>query len=317
MRPPIHRHVALVTLLVLTLAGCTGAPGGTVEEAAGAGPVRLDTPLGRVEIPEAADRVVALDWVHAEALVSLGVDPVGVADVAGYAASRPAEPLPEGVADVGPRRQPCAAAIAALAPDLVIGDLGRHRADLLELEAIAPTLLFDEHPPDMTTLEEMAATLRTVGTAVGRREDAERVLVELEAAFTQARTRLGPLSGREVTLAAPTAGQLRVSTKSSLPGQVLSEIGLVTPWRGDDGETGIAVGPEGLAASDTTLLFAGDEATLAALAGQRVWQGGGLPGPERTVVLGADVPLAGGPASAAALAERVSTALAGRSADPG
>lgn len=314
----MQRRTALAALLVLALAGCTAAPSDVAGQAAGAGPVRLDTPLGRVEIPEAADRVVALDWIHAEELVSLGAPPVGVADVAGYAAARPAEPLPRGVADVGPLTEPSLAAIAELEPDLVIGDVGRHRAGLPALEAIAPTLLFDPHHTEMTALDEMAATLRTVGAAVGRREDAERLLVELETAFAQARTRLEPVPPGEVTLAVPTGGaELRVSTASSLPGRVLSEIGLRTPWSGTRGASDLPVWPEELAASGTTLLFAGDGATLTALAGQPLWQGAGLPGAVRTAVLGPDVPLAGGPASAALLAERVSTALAGRSVDPG
>lgn len=312
-------RATLAALLILALAGCTGAPGGAHGEAAGAGPVRLDTSLGRVEIPEAADRVVALDWVYAEELVSVGITPVGVADVAGYAASRPVEPLPEGVTDVGPRRAPSPAAIAALDPDLVVGTVPHHRAGLAELEAIAPTLLFEPHPTQMTALEEMAATLRTIGAAVGRREDAERMLVELEEAVAAARARLGPLPDREVTVAAPTGGtRLRVYADSSLPGQVLAEIGLSTPWSGADGANDVTVGPEELAAApDTTVLFAGDEDALAALGEHPGWQERALPRPERTVVLGLGVPLAGGPASAVLLVERVSAALGGRPADPG
>lgn len=313
------RHPITVAVLLLALTACT--TGTASPTAAGAGPVRLAAPLGRVELPEAADRVVALEWVYAEELVSLGITPVGVADVEGYAASAPAEPLPAGVADVGTRPDPRLDAIGALDPDLVIGSTVRHGDLLPELDAIAPTALFDPHPTATTRLEEMAATFRVVGAAVGRREDAERVLVEMEAVFAAARGRLDGLEQRDVVLAEGVrdAGSpvLRPLPDAALAVQVLGEIGLANAW---DGPGGATVGPAQLAAvEDATLLHRvppGDD-VVADLAGDPAWEGLAFvrDGRVHAVAVG-QWPL-GGPASAIALVEDVSTALGRRSARPG
>lgn len=299
-------RAAPAVLLLAVLVACAPAGGG---RAGGAGPVRLDTPLGRVELPAAADRVVALDRRAAEELLTLGVPPVGATDIAAY---RGPERLPPGTADVGPAADPDTAAVAALRPDLVVGDVARHERLLTDLEAVAPTVLFDPSRtgPDPTdgagdgALVETAAAFRTLGAAVGRREDAERVLVELDQATAAARERLRPgdvvLARVDASAPGPVA---RAAPPPALATEVLAGIGL-----------------DAVALTDTAAPLLHQSADGEAPHGDARWRA--LLAARRGGVheLSPDAVLDGGPAAALLLVEQVSAALApeaGRSPDPG
>ena len=67
----------------------------------------------------APKRVVALEWDGLENLRSLGVKPVGGADLRGYRTCVSVG-LPGGVTDVGTRRSRSIERIAKLTPDLII-----------------------------------------------------------------------------------------------------------------------------------------------------------------------------------------------------
>lgn len=267
---PVRRTVlaaARILAAALALAACEPVAAG-----ADAGPVRLDTPGGRVELPGAAERVVALDWTLAENLVALGVPPVGVADAAGYRTAVTVAPLPDGVADVGPAQQPDVTAVAALRPDLIVGVDGRHARLRAALEEVAPTLLLEVGPAGDggTALEVMRATLRTLGRAVDRREDAERLLVELDVAVAAARDVLGRLPHDDVVLVqGPVAGvppAPQVLTGGSLAVRVLAAAGLQ-----HSREEGVPV------------LYAGDDSPAGAVPLGDTWLLGGAASMRRLV----------------------------------
>lgn len=80
---------------------------------------------------QTATRVIALEWVYAENLLALGIQPVGVADIQGYKQYVNVQPsLTESVVDVGTRQEPNLEAIAQLKPDLILGVELRHKTIL-------------------------------------------------------------------------------------------------------------------------------------------------------------------------------------------
>ena len=90
-------------------------------------PREIEHAAGVTIIESIPERVVVLEWTYAEDLLALGIQPVGVADVAGYEAWVNVEPeLGDDVVDVGTRQEPSLESIAALEPDLIIGVLFRH-----------------------------------------------------------------------------------------------------------------------------------------------------------------------------------------------
>jgi ABC-type Fe3+-hydroxamate transport system substrate-binding protein len=137
---------ALAGLLALVLAACgtteppaAPASAAPAPTAAAAGPVSLTDSRGKeISLSAPATRVAALEWNVAEHAVSLGVMPVGVADVAGYGNWVKAEPLDASVADVGVRGEPSIDSIAALRPDLILATDELPDTAVAQMEAFAP-----------------------------------------------------------------------------------------------------------------------------------------------------------------------------------
>ncbi|MFP3422141.1 ABC transporter substrate-binding protein, partial [Bacillus sp. SIMBA_161] len=75
--------------------------------------------------------IVALEWGFVESLLTLGIQPVGVADIKGYQeyVNIPLQ-LSETVQDVGTRQEPNLETIAQLQPDLILGVNFRHQGIL-------------------------------------------------------------------------------------------------------------------------------------------------------------------------------------------
>jgi ABC-type Fe3+-hydroxamate transport system substrate-binding protein len=146
-----------------------------------------DNTGGEATLEAPAERVVVLEWDFAEHLLAVGVDPVGVADVAGYGDWLASE-LPEDVTDVGTRQEPSLEQIAALEPDLIVGVDFRHEATRDQLKAIAPTLILRDYPEpgQGSELELMREALTTIGEATGRTEQAEEALADLDEHLDEA-----------------------------------------------------------------------------------------------------------------------------------
>lgn len=148
-------------------------------------------------LPARPVRIVVLEFMFAEALASLDVMPVGMVDTAyypswiGYESARL-----KSVPDVGTRQQPSLEAIAALAPDLIIGVGFRHAAIFSALNAIAPTVLFRFSPDaaraDLapTQLEWARAIFDAIGCLTGRQQAAQAVERRLDEGLARDRRRL-------------------------------------------------------------------------------------------------------------------------------
>ena len=124
---------------VLALGACgTSQPTADADvdpAAAGAEPITLTDSAGRtVELDAPAERVVVLEWQQVEDVLSLGVEPVGVADVMGYRTWNTAEELDTGVTDVGTRGEPNMDAVFSTDPDLVIAEAERGSPLIKQLE---------------------------------------------------------------------------------------------------------------------------------------------------------------------------------------
>lgn len=287
---------------------------------ASAQPIVLEHAAGTTTLEEPAARVVALEWTYAEDLLAVGVQPVGVADVAGFEAWVNVEPgLAESVTDVGTRQEPSLEAILALEPDLILGVGFRHEAILDQLEGIAPTLLFDPYPAEggPSQLAEMETTFRTVATAVGRADRAQAVLGEMTAVFEDAAERLAAAgaAGDEVLLvqafSAQNAPQIRVFTDNAMAVGILRRLGFENAWPGAYATYGFdTVDVEGLApVSEADAFFyvvqANDDVFAQKLADNPLWQALGFVQRDATYALGGDTWLFGGPLSAQVLATTI------------
>lgn len=112
---------AAATTAALALSAC-----GTTEPAADDAKksterITLTDSTGeKVELDGPAKKVVGTEWNVVEHLITLGVDPVGVADVKGYKTWDTAVPLKNEPKDIGTRGEPSVETVAALKPDLIV-----------------------------------------------------------------------------------------------------------------------------------------------------------------------------------------------------
>ena len=306
---------ALRALLIAVMAAAT-----TV----GAQQIMLDHAAGTTTLDAPATRVVALEWTYAEDLLAVGVQPVGVADIAGYEAWLAVQPeLADDVQDVGTRQEPSLEAILALDPDLIIGVNYRHEPILDQLQDIAPTLLFDPYPGEAgaTQLDEMEETFRTVAASVGRTDEAQAVLEETAAVYDAAADAIAAAGaeGDEVLLVqaftAQNTPQLRVFTDNAMAMGILERLGLVNAWPGEFAPYGFdTIDVEGLARvsdADAFLYVVQDEDDVFAtqLVENPVWRELGFVQAGATHALGGDTWLFGGPLSARLVAEKAADLL--------
>lgn len=273
---------------------------------------------GETCVPEGVERVVALEWTYIENLLALGVQPVGAADIAGYGnwVQIPVD-LDSAVVDVGTRQEPNLEVIASLDPDLILGVNFRHEPVYAQLSAIAPTLLFDPYPVDMTQYEEMISTFTTIAHVLNREAEGQAVLDALDAYFADAAAALqsAGLVGETFILSQSfPSGDIptfRLFTENALAVQVMEQIGLENAWDDAPQQFGFStVDFEAFAnIDDTNFLYVAQDDYHPVLIASPLWNGLSFVQSSQAYWLGGDVWLFGGPLSAEVLVDIVLEAM--------
>ena len=203
---------AALAAVALMLSAC-----GTTEEATTAVPAEggeqitlTDSRGQEVTLDGPATDVVGLEWNVVEHLVSLGVMPVGVADVEGYGNWVQSAPLTGDVADVGLRGEPSIDSIAALAPDLVVATSDLPETAVGQLEEIAPVVVLRSADAS-DALGQMRENVEAVATATGTEPEAEQLFADFDAALAEGAQALDDagLAGDETVFATVTSTAAR------------------------------------------------------------------------------------------------------------
>ena len=211
-----------------------------------------------------SSKVVTLEWAATETLLSLGIVPVGAADLAGYRqwVNIGNDKLSSAV-DVGGRQQPSLEALMRLKPDLIVTSALRHGAIAARLTEISPTLLLDEGSEKSDFYDNIKAGLVASGKAVGREPEAREEWVSFEERLSSARSKRLPQETR-IVIAQPLPGvaRLRIFTSNSAAMTTLSKAGFSTAVDLGSQSFGFTtLGLEDLAVldADTHLCLLGDE----------------------------------------------------------
>jgi iron complex transport system substrate-binding protein len=166
------------------------AAGAGTEGDASAFPVTIEHMYGEAVIEELPERVVTVGFVDQDAILALGVVPVGIRDWYG---DQPhavwpwaQDELGDGEPEVLSAVEMDFEAVAALRPDVIIGiSSGMTEEEYGTLSAIAPTIAqSDEY---VLYGEPWQAATLTIGQALGREPLAEELIAETEALFASAR----------------------------------------------------------------------------------------------------------------------------------
>lgn len=260
--------------VVLALSACGGPAGVEAGPAASEGGTRtVEHALGSTEVPAEVERVVVLDTGELDAVVSLGVTPVGMVttDVSQEFVGYLADEL-EGTQGVGTIAEPNLERIAALEPDLIVSNTVRHEDIYPQLSAIAPTVLAAD------VGDTWKDTLRLVGEALGRGDRAEELIGDYEARAAEVGRAVtgGDPAGVSVSMVRFLPGQVRMYGEASFIGTVLADAGFARPPSQQVADTFVEVSPEQITQADADVVFTsvyGDPAATdrAAVTGGPLW----------------------------------------------
>ncbi|SNB57181.1 iron complex transport system substrate-binding protein [Marinobacter sp. es.042] len=187
---------------------------------------------GTLTLDKTPERVIALNWAATEALLLLGVTPIGVADRDGYNVWVREPELPEGVANIGTRVAPSLEAIAELKPDLIVTSSEMAPAANL-LERIAPTYVVSVYKQGSRPFEKASSMLTTLGEMLNREERAKAVLNDIDQTLQAQRRRLenAGLTDRPVALVNFLDDRhVRVYAPNGLFQSALDALGLENAW---------------------------------------------------------------------------------------
>lgn len=180
--------------------------------------------MGTTKLDKAPEKVVILTNEGTEALLSMGVTPVGAVQ------SWTGDPWYEHIADdmkdvqvVGTESEVNVEAIAALQPDLIIGNKMRQEKIYDQLNDIAPTVFAETLRGDWKENFELYAK------AVNKEEEGKKVLADYDSRIEEIKTSLGDKLDQEVSIVRFMAGDVRIYHKDSFSGVILDQIGLARP----------------------------------------------------------------------------------------
>ncbi|MEU3461954.1 iron-siderophore ABC transporter substrate-binding protein [Streptomyces sp. NPDC006733] len=236
----MRRHLLALTATAaaLTLAAC-----GTTESASTSTPEKTaqqitltDATGAKITLAGPAHKVVATEWNVVESLLTLGVNPVGVADVKGYTAWDTAAPLQNAPKDIGTRGEPSMDTIAALSPDLIVATNDLPVAAVKQLRKIAPVLELNAADA-ADQIGRMKQNLDLIARATGTAAAATQANKEFDAKIAAGRKQLAAagLAGHPVAFAdayvASNQVSIRPYTSGSLIGAVNTALGLKNAWK--------------------------------------------------------------------------------------
>ncbi|HEU4658227.1 MAG TPA: iron-siderophore ABC transporter substrate-binding protein [Capillimicrobium sp.] len=240
----MRRLAALLatTAAAAALAACGGDDGGGEATAAsssaatGAFPVTVEHKFGSTTIEEEPKRVVALGYTDQDPVLALGVVPVGVGDfLGGYDwRARPwaQEALGGAQPEVVAGQEINFEAVAAQRPDLIIAiNAGLKEGDYDRLSKIAPTVAQSGEYIDFGMPWDEQTLL--VGRALGRSEEAERVVEDVRARFAEVREEHPEFEGKTAILAYGGPDGYGAYATEDTRSRFLSELGFVTPKKVD------------------------------------------------------------------------------------
>jgi iron complex transport system substrate-binding protein len=236
--------VAVLAATVLVSACGGGAPAPTDEaappaEGGGAFPVTIEHSLGSTVIPAAPQRVVSLGYTDQDTIPALGVVPVAIREFTG---NRPSATWPW-ASDRLQGQQPQvlsgeinAETIAALQPDLIVAlSAGLTQEQYDTYSQIAPTITQPVGSQPFQTAWQDAT--REIGAALGRSEQAEQLVTDLEGRFAAVREQYPQFAERSAAVAAASSngpGSYFVWTSEDNRGRFLGSLGFTVPTAFDD-----------------------------------------------------------------------------------
>ncbi|XID95545.1 ABC transporter substrate-binding protein [Paenibacillaceae bacterium WGS1546] len=267
------RATAVMTLLIcftLLLSACGSGSGnnnpgtggtpsaGSVSSAPSASPQAPETEtartvkhaMGEEKLVGTPERVVILTNEGTEALLAVGIKPVGaVQSWTGDPWYDHIKDEMEGVTAVGDELQPNIELIASLKPDLIIGNKVRQEKIYEQLKQIAPTVFAED------LAGNWKINFKLYSEAVNKVEEGERAMADFDQRVEDAKIKLGDKAATKVSLVRFTASQVRIYQKQTFAGVLLDQLGIARPEAQDKDAFIEVLTKESIPAMDGDVMF--------------------------------------------------------------
>lgn len=219
-------------LIVMLVAGCATQTASDKKEASAkeTAPAKTEEvrivkhAMGETELKGSPKKVVILTNEGNEALVTLGVKPAGT--VKAFTGNPWYEHMKadlEGVTIVGDELQPNVEAIAALKPDLIIGNKLRHEKIYEQLKAIAPTVFAE------TLRGEWKTNFKLYAEAVNKKAEGDKVVAAFDQRIEDFKKKAGDKLKQKVSVARFMPGKTRIYNTETFTGVIFKQIGIARP----------------------------------------------------------------------------------------
>ncbi|ULG72247.1 ABC transporter substrate-binding protein [Macrococcus brunensis] len=180
--------------------------------------------MGTTEVPNAPKRVVVLTNEGTEAVVSMGIKPVGAAN--SYEGKPWYPHLAEKYKDIEPvgmESELNLERIAKLKPDLIIGNKFRQEAQYKKLSAIAPTVFSEELRSDWKE------NFKLYAKALNKVDEGNKVLADYDKHIHEAQKELGDKLNSKISMVRFMPGDVRMYQKDTFSGNILNQLGFKRP----------------------------------------------------------------------------------------
>ncbi len=182
----------------------------------------------------AGQRIVSLDYGIASTLLSLGLPPVGLSDLADWNKWVVEPALPKSVVDIGNSFEVNFEILLQLKPDIILTTPFLDEL-LPKLQSVARVIRLEVFSPDAgPVLPAAIAATRQLASELGREKEAEAFLARSDAFFEKCRARLADKNLPSIGLVNfMDARHARIYSNPGLFHNALERIGLRNAWTED------------------------------------------------------------------------------------
>jgi iron complex transport system substrate-binding protein len=229
-------------------AAATSTPGTGTQGAGGS--YTIEHAMGKTTIPAAPKKVVILTNEGTEALLAMGVKPVGaVQSWTGNPWYEHIKADMEGVQDLGKESQPNIEAIAALKPDLILGNKMRHEKIYEQLSAVAPTVFTE------TLRGEWKNNFMVYAEALNKKAEGQKIIADFDARAVDFKNKAGDKLKNQVSVVRFMPGKTRIYYQQTFSGIIFQQLGITRPAAQNKDEFAADVSKERIPEMEGDLLF--------------------------------------------------------------
>ncbi|WP_079412226.1 AraC family transcriptional regulator [Paenibacillus ferrarius] len=238
-----------------TTSGVTPVPAASSSPSAAANkeadaPRVIKHAMGETTIKGTPSRVVILTNEGTEALLAVGVKPVGaVMSWLGEPWYDHIKNDMQNVTVVGDELQPNIELIASLKPDLIIGNKVRQEKIYDQLKQIAPTVFAAD------LVGDWKVNFKLYSETVNKKDEGEKVMAAFDKRVADVKAKLGSKAATKVSLVRFSATQVRIYQKQTFAGVLLNQLGIARPESQEKDSFIEILNKENIAKMDGDVLF--------------------------------------------------------------